>query len=127
MDQHRIEYGLNNFKKLSGKEDNPFASLGDLGDYILEYGFGDIYGRDTISWRDRQISTMSIQIVMGCIPQFKLHARFSLNIGITKEEIFELILHTTPYAGFPRAMNAHKAFEELLDSLSSNDNTGGER
>lgn len=124
MDKNRLDRGLKNFKELSGMSDNPFSSLGELGDYILEYGFGDIYGRDMLTWRERQIATMSIQIAMGHIPQFKLHARFSLNIGITKEEIFELILHTTPYAGFPGAMNAHKAFLEVLNEPDEPD-TGG--
>jgi 4-carboxymuconolactone decarboxylase len=117
MDNERLLKGLRNFERLSGLEENIFESYGDLGKYILEYGFGDIYGRDALSLRERQISTMTIQIVMGHIPQFKLHARFSLHIGITKDEIYELILHTTPYAGFPNAMNAHNAFTELLEEI----------
>jgi 4-carboxymuconolactone decarboxylase len=113
MDIERFNKGLRNFQLLSGENKDLFEPLGDLGRYIIEYGFGDIYGRDGLSWRDRQISTMSIQIVQGYLPQFKIHAMISLHIGITKEEIEELIIHTTAYAGFPVAMNAQKAFQEV--------------
>ena len=116
-DDTRFLKGLNNYKKLSGNDENIFEPLGDLGKLMLEYGFGDIYGRDTLSWKERQISTMSIQIANGYLPQFKLHVKFSLNIGISIEEIEELIIHCSAYTGFPAVMNAYNALKDVKTEL----------
>lgn len=115
----RRSKGLENFLKLSGGRENVFEAFGPLGDMILEFGFGDVYGRNGLGWRERQISTMSIQIAQGHLPQLRMHIRFSLNIGITIDEIEELILHTAPYSGFPPAMNAWAVLEEIKAELQA--------
>ncbi|WP_308297613.1 carboxymuconolactone decarboxylase family protein [Tsukamurella paurometabola] len=35
-----------------------------------------------------------------------MHINAALNVGITRDEVVEALLHTVPYAGFPRAINA---------------------
>lgn len=117
MDTSRWQKGFETYQALSGNAENIFEPMGDLGDLILEFGFGDVYGRDTLAWRERQISTMSIQIAQGHLPQFRLHVQFSHHIGITVAEMEELIIHTVPYSGFPAAMNAWKVLEELKPDL----------
>lgn len=117
MDETRREKGLKAYEELSGGGENVFASFDDLGDLILEFGFGDVYGRGTLALRERQMCTMSIQIAQGHLPQLRLHIQFSHNIGITVAEMEELIIHTVPYAGFPTAMNAWRVLQELKPEL----------
>lgn len=122
QDTARRDKGFENFCRLSGETDNAFEAFGPLGDMILEFGFGDVYGRGGLGWRERQIATMSIQIAQGHLPQLHMHIHFSLNLGITIEEIEELILHTVPYSGFPPAMNAWKVLNEIKAELPAHSN-----
>ncbi|WP_228073271.1 carboxymuconolactone decarboxylase family protein [Corynebacterium sp. ED61] len=56
----------------------------------------------------------------GCEPQLKVHVGAALNIGISRDEITQTILHAAVYASFPRALNAtfvaKEVFEERDDS-----------
>jgi 4-carboxymuconolactone decarboxylase len=49
-------------------------------------------------------------------PQLTGHINAGLNVGLTPEEIVEVIIHCVQYAGFPRAINAltvaKKVFEQ---------------
>lgn len=90
----------------------------DLGDYIIEFAFGQIYSREHLSLKEREIATISALVVMGgCEPQLKVHIKGALNVGCTKEEIIEVIIHMCVYAGFPSALNgifvAKEVFEEI--------------
>ncbi len=42
----------------------------------------------------------------GCEPQLKVHIGAALNVGISREEICEALLHSAVYCGFPKALNA---------------------
>lgn len=78
----------------------------DLGKYIIEFAFGDIYCRPTLDLKQRQfIAIASLATLGGCEAQLTVHIEAALNVEITPNEIIETIIHTTSYAGFPRALN----------------------
>ncbi|WP_138495865.1 carboxymuconolactone decarboxylase family protein [Paenibacillus pinistramenti] len=79
----------------------------DLGTYIVEFAFGDIYSRDTLDARQRQLITVSsLTALGGCEPQLEVHINASLNVGLTPDEVVEAIIHCAPYVGFPKVLNA---------------------
>ena len=88
-------------------------SLGDLGRHIVEYAFGDIYSRPGLALRDRQLITVAMLAALGNVPQLEVHLQAALNVGITHEELHEVVLQVAPYAGFPRAMDAMVALRNL--------------
>lgn len=45
----------------------------------------------------------------------KIHAGYALNLGVTRDELKEIIYLTTVHAGFPRALNAATALKEVFD------------
>ncbi|WP_031840373.1 carboxymuconolactone decarboxylase family protein, partial [Vibrio parahaemolyticus] len=49
-----------------------------------------------------------------CTPQLKVHLHAALNVGCTEEEIKEVIIQMSVYAGFPAALNGMFAFKEVL-------------
>jgi len=88
----------------------------ELVKFILEYGYGDIFSRDNLSKKHRQIATISALTAMGnAVSQLKFHINGGLNIGLTAEEIKEIILLMTIYAGFPSAINGTNALKEVLE------------
>ncbi len=89
----------------------------DLGRYVIEFAFGDIYKRQGISLQQKQLVTIaSLATQGGCEPQLNVHINAALNVGLTRDDIVEAIIHCIPYTGFPKVLNAvfvaKKVFEE---------------
>lgn len=79
----------------------------DLARYTIEYPFGDIYSRPGLDLRSREIATVAALSAMGnAAPQLKVHINAALNVGCTAQEIIEIIIQISVYAGFPAALNA---------------------
>ena len=79
----------------------------DLGTYIIEFAFGDIYRRQGLSLQERELATIvSLLTAGGCEPQLRVHINGALNVGIPPEKIVEIFLQCVPYVGFPRVLNA---------------------
>lgn len=87
----------------------------DLARFVIEFAFGDVYSRDGLDTRSRQLVTLGALTALGGTErQLAIHVGASLNVGLTPEEIVEAIIHTVPYAGFPRALNAMAVARELF-------------
>jgi 4-carboxymuconolactone decarboxylase len=79
----------------------------DLGRYVVEFAFGDIYSRPILDLRQRQLVTIAALTTMGGAErQLDVHVNAGLNVGLTAREIVEAMLHCVPYTGFPRVLNA---------------------
>lgn len=115
IESSRYQRGLIKLAEVDGHAgEEVVAPLGDLGRYIVEFAFGDIYNRDGISLRDREIATVAMLTVLGGRePQLKIHIGAALNVGLTSKEIEEIIIQTVPYAGFPTAINALNVLKEV--------------
>jgi 4-carboxymuconolactone decarboxylase len=60
----------------------------DLGGYIIEFAFGDIYTRPGLDLKSREIATIAALTALGnAQSQLKLHIHGGLNVGCTREEI----------------------------------------
>ncbi|MBN8816256.1 MAG: carboxymuconolactone decarboxylase family protein [Sphingomonas sp.] len=55
--------------------------------------------------RNREIVCISILIAVGAHGVAK-HFKYAHKIGITDEELKEIIIQTIPYAGLPKALSA---------------------
>lgn len=79
----------------------------DLGKYVVEFVFGDIYSREGLDLKQRQLVTIASLSTQGsCEPQLNVHINAALNVGLSAHEIIEAITHCIPYTGFPRVLNA---------------------
>ena len=98
----------------------------DLGRYVIEFAFGEIYQRPGLDLRQRQLITIAALTTLGgAEPQLEVHVNAGLNVGLTAHEVVEAILHCIPYTGFPRVLNAifvaKRVFEQRNVSPLSND------
>ncbi|MGC4949093.1 carboxymuconolactone decarboxylase family protein [Streptomyces sp. DT224] len=104
-----------------GAQDAVIDGLADIaphmGRYIVEFGFGDIYTRPGLTRRQRQLATVAALAALGnAAPQLRFHIGGALNVGCTREEIVEVLIHVTVYAGFPAALNGLTAAREVFES-----------
>jgi 4-carboxymuconolactone decarboxylase len=88
--------------------------LGDLGRAIVEFAYGDVYTREALGLRDREIAAVAALVATGRSSQLPQHLRASLKAGLTAEELAEVILQTATIAGFPPAMNAMSTLRSVV-------------
>ena len=87
----------------------------DFATYVIEFPFGDIYSRPGLDLRAREIATIAALTALGnAAPQLKVHIEAGLNVGLTREEITEVIIQMAVYAGFPAALNGLFACKEVF-------------
>ncbi len=112
----RHERGAESVKQVLGpRAEESLATLGELGDRIVETIYGDIYQRPGLPLRERQIATLSMLMAMGGKDrQVKVHMRAAMRIGMTEDELRELIIQLAAYCGFPAAINAQAQLNEVL-------------
>lgn len=119
----RYKQGIEKFREIKGegaeKSLERLKSLSpDLTQYIMEFAFNDIYRRPGLDLRSREIATIAALTALGnAQQQLKVHTICALNVGVTKEEITEIILQMAIYAGFPAAINAMQAVNEAFDEF----------
>lgn len=87
----------------------------DMAKYVVEFAFGDIYQRPGLDLRSREIATIAALTALGtATPQLKVHIRGGLNVGLSRQEIVEVIMQMAVYAGFPAALNGLFAAKEVF-------------
>jgi 4-carboxymuconolactone decarboxylase len=112
----RYERGMKKMSDVYGVAvEEVIAPLGDLGRYMVEFPYGDIYSRDGLALRDREIATFAMLTALGGRePQLRTHIAAALNVGLTADELEEIILQTVIFAGFPTAINALNLLHDTL-------------
>ena len=118
--QERYERGLELLQQVDGDGgvqvvDSLKDLAPDVGRYIIEFAFGEIYAREGLSLRDRELATIVSLCTQGaCEPQLRVHIRGALNAGMTEEQIVETFIQLIPYVGFPRVLNAITVAREIM-------------
>lgn len=115
----RYEKGKKCLEDIQGKSvEEIFKDLDDiapdLSRFVIEYPYSEIYTRDGLDLKTREICTVTALTVLGTIPQLKEHINAALNVGNTPEEIIEIMMQMSAYCGFPKAINAVMAAKEVF-------------
>ena len=84
----------------------------------VEFPFGELYRRDVVDDRTRELCTVAALTVQGfALPELKVHIKGALNTGSSKAEILEVITQMIAYCGFPAATNALLAAQEVFSEI----------
>ena len=75
--------------------------------YLADNCFGDVYTRVGLTDNQREMITFCFLIAQGgCEPQAIAHAKANMNIGNTKEFLYQVVNQVIPFIGYPRSLNA---------------------
>ena len=91
------------------RRDFPF-----LADATAAYALGDVWGRPGLDTRTRQLAACAAFASLGMRAFFKIHAGYALDHGVTPDELKEIVYLVTVPGGFPRAIEASQALQEVL-------------
>jgi 4-carboxymuconolactone decarboxylase len=120
MNPSRYDRGLAKLQQIDGdagtKVINSLRDIApDFARYLIEFPFGDIYCRPGLDLRSREIAVVAALTALGnAAPQLKVHIQGALNVGVTKDEVVEVIMQMAVYAGFPAALNGLFAAKEVF-------------
>ena len=85
-----------------------------LADATEAYALGDVWSRPGLDDRTRQLAAVAAFASLGLTAYMKVHAGYALNVGVSEDELKEIIYMVTVPAGFPRAIAASQALSELF-------------
>ncbi|HFB54862.1 MAG TPA: carboxymuconolactone decarboxylase family protein [Hellea balneolensis] len=88
----------------------------EFGKASFGHVYGEIWGRDGLDLKTRSLITVAALVAMDKPAELRIHLRGALNIGWTKDELRELMLHLSYYAGFPTGIEGAKLLEEVFAS-----------
>ena len=135
MESDRYKKGIQKIYEIDGEEGTKVLEslekfFPELARFIIAYSFGDIYSLAALPPKEKEIAVIAALAALGTArPQLKIHLHGALNTGNSVEEVKEVLLHISGYAGFPAALNAMSAFMEIaaehnaLRKPSSNEKT----
>ena len=86
----------------------------DFQDFITRYAWGDIWSRPGLDRRIRSFVTLAALMALNHHDELAMHVRAALRNGLSPEEISEVLLHTSVYAGVPAANRAFAAAQPIL-------------
>jgi 4-carboxymuconolactone decarboxylase len=94
----------------------------DFQDFLLKYSWAEIWGRPGLDVKTRSMITIAMLVGMGKLDELRLHIRSTVNTGVTRDEIKEIMMHATIYAGVP---SAYGAFQVALQVFAEMDAEAG--
>lgn len=86
--------------------------------HVTEYCWGLVWTREGLDRKTRSMLTLAILTTLGKMTELKGHVRGAINNGCTVEEIREVLLHATVYAGVPAGVDAFRNAKEALDAMA---------
>ena len=117
----RMKRGTKLLKKMGrdGLLESQKETYPDLYEITVGHLFGDIWTRPHLSLRDRQLITIAAGVALARPTGNHSHYHSALHIGITREELMELIIHVGHYAGWPTIGLATRQLNKVLAADAS--------
>ncbi len=116
-DKTSLESGTENQTKLvGGPVKGPLFDFAPaIDEYLKAHLFGDIFARDVLTWRDRELATIgALANIKGVNSQLTAHYGISMNNGVTVEQLHAFIDVLKEKVGPGVAANAEDALEQML-------------
>lgn len=125
MSNERYERGLRMLEAVDGQAgievvETLAKTFPDFARYVVEFPFGDIYAREGLGLRERELATVAALCALGnAAPQLRVHVHAALHVGCTPKEVVEVVMQMAVYAGFPAALNGLGVVREVLGEVGS--------
>lgn len=89
----------------------------DWASFSVATVLGDVWSRPGLEMKHRSMITIAALTALQRLEQLRVYIHGALNVGLTRQEVCEVILQMAVYAGFPAAIEglriANEVFEEL--------------
>ena len=81
--------------------------------WTVEHVFGEVWQGGELTLEERSLVTCTILMSLAREDELRLHLTGARNLGIPREKLEAIISHAAHYAGWPVAVGAFRALEEV--------------
>lgn len=99
----------------SGSVPDSRAMAPDLHRIADEALFGSIWQRPGLKIEHREMITLTALTVLGRENQLRRHVGNAINLGLSSQQVIEVMIHASFYSGVPAAFNAMGIAKEVFD------------
>ena len=86
----------------------PFQEL------VTEYVWGTLWSRPGLDRRTRALINLGMLTAMGRTEEVKIYLRAAPNIGVTRDDVREVLMQTAIYCGIPAALDSFRVAQEVF-------------
>ena len=123
MSDDRFEKGMALRRSILGGEHVERAEAqktdfdADYQRYITENAWGTIWARPGLDKKTRHMLTIAMLAALGKHDELAMHIRATRNTGVSQEELSEILLHVSVYAGVPAANSAFAIAKRVYQEI----------
>jgi len=120
MDQKTYDAGMKMRRQVAGGEyvDKAMAGMTDFNrDFqriVTQYAWGECWGDDTLTPRERSILNLGMIASLGKMEEFQTHVRGALRNGMTPNEIRAVLTQIAVYCGIPVGVDCFRLAKAVL-------------
>jgi 4-carboxymuconolactone decarboxylase len=120
MDKDVYDRGMAIRRKVLGNDyvDRQTANADDFNrDFqriVTQYCWGEAWGDDTLTARERSILNLGMIASLGKMHEFETHVRGALTNGLTPNEIRAVLTQIAVYCGIPVGVDCFRIAREVL-------------
>ncbi len=120
MDKELYDRGLAKRRQVLGDAyvDRALANIDDFNrDFqrlVNEYCWGEVWGDEALSPRERSILTLGIVAAIGKMGEFANHVRGARANGLTPNELRAILVQIAVYCGIPVGADCFQVAETIL-------------
>ena len=124
MDKELYETGLKIRSEVLGKDyvENSMKSADDFNkpfqEFVTAYCWGGGWGRPGLTRKQRSMLNLAMIPILNRPHELKLHVRGALTNGLTKDQIREIFIHMSIYAGVPAGVDAFRQAREVFAEMA---------
>jgi 4-carboxymuconolactone decarboxylase len=93
---------------------NDFSA--DFQEFITRYAWGSVWTRPGLERKTRSCLTIAMLAALGHHNELALHVRAGLRVGLTPDDIREVLMQVAVYAGVPAANTAFAVAQRTIES-----------
>ena len=125
MKNKRHQLGIKTLAKIHGghigeQMVNELKDISKFTEMTIEWSFGEVASRTQIDLKTRELVIIASCVTLGHVePQLRAHIDGALQVGCRREEIIEVILQMSIYAGMALASNAFRTAKSVFTELDN--------
>ena len=123
MPTEMFEKGLAIRRELVGETavDKAFADASDFSrpmqEFVTEYCWGAIWGREELPRKTRSMLNLAMISILNRPHELKAHIKGALTNGVSRDEIREVFMQVSIYAGIPAGVDSFRIAREVFAEL----------
>lgn len=90
-----------------------------LQDLVTQYAFGEVWGRSELPRQTRSMITIAMLMAQSRPVELRRHIKAAIANGVTKQQIGEVLMHATLYAGIAAGSDGFAQATEALKEIGA--------